>query len=313
MQKVTLGERMRNQETMEPNVAAWPPLPPAAHDILSASHGDAAIDAVTQGSLIVGNATPAWDELVRGVAHFLLKMNAGATDPVWAAFDWDDIAAAAGADMVHTHDAAGEGGTLDHLIAEGPDIDLIVAAGVTTVGRGGDTVLLFDSGGNPLAEFVATSAGLDAASAAAAANDVVWIPAMTIPDNHALTAGVRYIGVSRWASILTGEITMGNVTTLETCSIIRAANDANDLKGVIGPAAGEAAVSNCKITCTQAGAGDAYAVSVEDAGDLDVWVSYLNGDSTGGAGYGGHHGLGAAGDLYVHACRIIGSTNEFNV
>lgn len=309
MKKMTLGERMRNQETMEPDTGAWPPLPPAPHDILSASHSDAAIDAVTQGSLIVGNATPAWDELVRGVAHFLLKMNAGATDPVWAAFDWDDIAAAAGADMVHTHDAAGEGGTLTHLITEGPDIDLVVAAGITTVGRGGDTVLLFDSGGNPLAEFAATSAGLDAASAAAAAGDVVWMPAVTIIDDHVFTAGVHYIGVSRWASILTGEITLGNATTLEICSITRTANDANDLKGIIAPAAGIARIRDCSISCTQAGAGDAYAVAVESGGSVEGWGSYLNGDSAGGNGYAG---FVTAGNLYLYGGRCVGSTDEFN-
>ena len=35
----------------------------AAHDILSATHDDSTTAAVTQGSLVIGNATPKWDEL----------------------------------------------------------------------------------------------------------------------------------------------------------------------------------------------------------------------------------------------------------
>jgi len=74
------------------------------------SHTDSVPAAPVQGDLIVGNATPAWARFGRGTVHQLLKMNVAATDPVWAAFDWDDMAAAAGADMVHDHSAAGEGG-----------------------------------------------------------------------------------------------------------------------------------------------------------------------------------------------------------
>ncbi len=85
-------------------------ITPAPHDLLSAEHGDTDPQGVTQGSLIVGDATPKWGELVIGGARFVLAVNAGATDPEWIAFDWDNMAAGAGADMVHDHSAAGEGG-----------------------------------------------------------------------------------------------------------------------------------------------------------------------------------------------------------
>jgi len=54
----------------------------AAHTILGPSHSDAAADAVTQGSLIVGNATPEWDELTIGMATSVLVSNG--TDPSWS-------------------------------------------------------------------------------------------------------------------------------------------------------------------------------------------------------------------------------------
>jgi len=124
------------------------------HDLLSVTHTDTDPQVVTRGSLVVGDATPEWTELVAGIGHAILKMNAGGTDPAWAAFDWDDIAAAVAADMVHAHSAAGEGGTLDwdlvwadavhdHSVAgEGGEVPLASLGGYTQgdvmIGGGAD-------------------------------------------------------------------------------------------------------------------------------------------------------------------------------
>jgi len=108
-------------------------------------------------------------------------------------------------------------------VSEGPDIDLVPTTGGTQVGRGGDTVLLFDSGGNPIAEYAATQAGLVAALAAWTSGDMVQIPAINITITGTLTipAGVYLTGMGN-DSILTGTITnngrmeflrvVGNVT-----------------------------------------------------------------------------------------------------
>src|SRR5512139_2336651 len=71
------------------------------------------------------------------------------------------------------------------LMTEGPDIDIIGQ----TIGRGGDMILLFDSGGNPVAEYAATGAGLIAALAAATSGDIVEIPALTITIANPTYAG----------------------------------------------------------------------------------------------------------------------------
>ena len=52
-----------------------------AHAILSATHSDSVANAVTRGSLIYGNATPAWDELVIGAADTILASDN--TDASW--------------------------------------------------------------------------------------------------------------------------------------------------------------------------------------------------------------------------------------
>jgi hypothetical protein len=55
----------------------------AGHDILSASHTDALASAVSRGSLIYGNDTPKWAELVKGNAGDVLTCDG--TDVAWAA------------------------------------------------------------------------------------------------------------------------------------------------------------------------------------------------------------------------------------
>lgn len=54
----------------------------AAHDLLGAQHGDTVAQAVTRGSLIYGNSTPKWDELVIGAASTHLESDG--TDVAWA-------------------------------------------------------------------------------------------------------------------------------------------------------------------------------------------------------------------------------------
>ena len=54
----------------------------AAHTILDGStHTDSVVQTVSRGSLIYGNATPKWDELVVGAAGSILR--ADGTDPAW--------------------------------------------------------------------------------------------------------------------------------------------------------------------------------------------------------------------------------------
>ena len=54
-----------------------------AHNMLSTTHTDSTTAAVSRGSLIYGNATPAWDELVVGGANTVLRSDG--TDVSWGA------------------------------------------------------------------------------------------------------------------------------------------------------------------------------------------------------------------------------------
>jgi hypothetical protein len=57
------------------------------HALLSSTHTDTVASAVSRGSLIKGNATPAYEEFVLGTALQLLRVNAGATDLEYGGVD----------------------------------------------------------------------------------------------------------------------------------------------------------------------------------------------------------------------------------
>lgn len=60
-----------------------------AHDILSASHGDTLAAAVVAGDIIIGNATPKWSRLAKGIDGKVLKLVSGL--PAWAALAVADL------------------------------------------------------------------------------------------------------------------------------------------------------------------------------------------------------------------------------
>lgn len=173
-------------------------------------------------------------------------------------------------------------------VTEGPDIDLVGQQ----VGRGGDTVLIFDNGGNPVAEYAASDAGLTAALAALGSGDICQIPSITIAGGPwTIPAGGELQGFSRYQSNLQGTVILGDESIVGLLNILKTANDANVIYGIQGPTTGTGYVVGCHVLATQSGSGNAYAVGAINgaaAGDGNVYVyeSHLNGISAGGDGYG---------------------------
>lgn len=56
----------------------------AGHALLSSDHTDVSVDAVTEGSLIIGNSTPSWGELVVGAPRQGLYAKTGSPKLAWA-------------------------------------------------------------------------------------------------------------------------------------------------------------------------------------------------------------------------------------
>lgn len=78
----SVGNPGDREEYRLPLEANWEAPIPAAHNILSAQHGDTLEAGVSQGSILYGNATPKWAELVIGAADRYLGSDG--TDAAWA-------------------------------------------------------------------------------------------------------------------------------------------------------------------------------------------------------------------------------------
>jgi len=160
----------------------------------------------------------------------------------------------------------GQGGVGLTGILEGPGIDITGAAPATTVGLGGDTVLLYDSAGAPCAEFAATSAGLTLALAALAAAGAggVELPDVTITGGPWTVSAGTLRGHSRWGSVLDGLLIIQADAKAERLSVIRSENDANPVVGIELEEDGRA--EGCFISVTNAG-GDVYGIFGAPAGN----------------------------------------------
>ncbi|KKN52730.1 hypothetical protein LCGC14_0609670 [marine sediment metagenome] len=196
-------------------------------------------------------------------------------------------------------------GASETVITEGPGIDIENGA----VGLGGDTILLYDSGGSPIIE----SPTITGIMVLASSGDIIKIPVGTFSDNITILDGIKVVGTSRYATILTGEITGGDEASIENLSVIRTANDSDDLKGIVVTDAVVFYIHNCDIEVTQAGSGDARALSSEaNSAIIEAWNSYLYGSSVAGSGYAGWRDTDLVTSIYIIGGRAVGSSAPFN-
>jgi len=179
---------------------------------------------------------------------------------------------------------------------EGPGIDLVGLQ----VGVGGDTILLYDSTGNPCAEYAASDAGLTAALAAMGDDDVIETPAGTISGGpwtieHGL---LRSIG-----GVLDGELTIMSGCQADKVSVVRSEDDAGAIYGVILDA--NAIIHDCYVDVTNA-TGDAIGIyGMDDVeGDCHAYNNLVN-VTAGGDGY--CYATGGP-NLYAEEGEAIAST-----
>lgn len=99
---------------------------------------------VAQGDMIAADATPAWGLLSVGDGRQILMVNSGGTDPEWRAADWDDLAAASGSDLVHSHQTNPEGGQIS--IAGISNIPGTIASILTDHDKAAHDALALDHG-----------------------------------------------------------------------------------------------------------------------------------------------------------------------
>lgn len=187
-------------------------------------------------------------------------------------------------------------------VGEGPGIDI---TGGDTVGLGGDTILLYDAGGAPVAEFAATDAGLTAVLAAMAAGDVVELPDVTISGGPWTVSAGTLRGHSRTGSVLDGQVTLSDGTALESLTIDRDEDEVGAIYGVVD-GGGTAKLINVTVNVANA-TGPAYAVYMNGGGVLSVTDSWLLAQ-TASAGYAAYIGNG---DFTQIGGRAVGTVAGF--
>lgn len=226
---------------------------------------------------------------------------------------------------------------------EGPGIDIAN----NLIGLGGDSILLYKSNGDPVAEFAITETGLKAAIAAAAAlasGGVVQLPIcdITLTSPIVISSGlVRIIGMGEarvysvirkaqfeisGGGVYLDNINLNNVqvndtelttlliwgagTVMARNSYLYIDNGGNGVTSAIKClGTGDSSLQGCDVTVINSGAGDVHAAAMHGAGKLNVRGTLVDGSSVsvGATGYAGYRDPACAGSLYFLGGRALGS------
>lgn len=147
-----------------------------------------------------------------------------------------------------------------------------------TVGTSWNRIVLFST---LATTYTNDDTGMASAISAASSGDTIILPPCSLSNNYSIPSGVVVHGHSRNDSVLSGQITLGVDSIIESLSVIRSENDATDIYGVIaGVAVSENIyIYNCNISVTQAGAGNGYAIKCL-YGTTNIKYSYIYGSTS---------------------------------
>jgi hypothetical protein len=123
--------------------------------------------------------------------------------------------------------------------------------------------------------------GLNSAIAAAAAGDIIWIPACTISGSITIPDQVEVRGMGAGKTIVAGQVRGGLYSVLSGVTIVRSTASGSAVYGILAPALGDLVIENgypspgsafqvidSAVRINNTGAGDAYGFSTEAGGSL---------------------------------------------
>jgi len=174
-------------------------------------------------------------------------------------------------------------------------------------------VILYSTADYRAYEFPANSDGLTDALSIATSGDIVVLPPGEFDNNYTIPANVALVGYAIDSSIITGQVTMNNQSEMRNMSIVRTANDATTLIGLVMPSSGTVEVSDVDVNVTQSGSGNAYAISIPaGTASLSFARMYIYANSSGGSGYAIYMNVSYTGNSYGFHASIIASTAVTN-
>jgi len=174
-------------------------------------------------------------------------------------------------------------------------------------------VYLYDESLGVVSPYNANYSGLSDAISAAASGDVIFFPNVTIAGNITVPDGVSIVGISREQSILDGQVTIGDDSSIENMSIITSGSTAGTIKGIASVASKTFYVYDCNIEITQNGPGSAYALSIEHSTCfIHTHNCLLYGKApSSGNGYAAYKASGITGTCYIFGGRAVGQSTPF--
>jgi hypothetical protein len=199
------------------------------------------------------------------------------------------------------------------LVGEGPGIDIVKSGNLNIIGLGGDTVLLYDNAGNPVAEFATITLAL----AAATSGQLVETPPGTFTESFTVPTGVGLSSTGN-NTIVSGTIILGgNNSFLRGIALSLTDNSAGTLIGIIGPPSGLAIVNDSSMEIINNGAGDAWGIETQN-GNLITKNVYIEVTTNGGGDSLGFVGNGAgdchANNSIIYATAIAGGhAHDFTI
>lgn len=168
-------------------------------------------------------------------------------------------------------------------------------------------IILIPYGEADLQYYEKTPAGLSSALVTAQSGDVVYIPAIDMYSDTAVTVpyNVKLVGASRGNSILRLPIVLEDKAWLENLSIRLCLDTEVDSSGVIGPASGTVVIDHCSIIVNNFD--DGVVAAVQSTGGLiDVRHSALS--ATGTTAYGADATVAS---ILAHHSSVYGDTAQF--
>lgn len=190
----------------------------------------------------------------------------------------DDLVGYAAMPTIDPESGEGETTYVEILkdIQEGPDIVVTASGTDVAVGRAGDTILLFDSGGDPLREYAFTDAGLIAGLAAMAAGDKLKVRSGTISGGPwTLAYGTLEGAGADYGTILEGQLTVGDATVVDSLKIYRSEDEVGVINGVVEGAGGILATLRNVIVEIENATGPANCIFIENGGEVRALKSDL--------------------------------------
>jgi len=192
----------------------------AAHNLLSATHGDTVAASPVRGDILVGNVTPAWDKLTIGPLGAFLQSDG--SDPLWST----------------------AGDTLTSLNASSLSVGIVPTARLPTIGVA--------NGGTGIVTYVVGD--LLSANTTTTLNAITAVAANQVLTSAGVGAEAAWSGTPSLAEVnLTTELNMGGVAlAMEAAPTVSACGTAPSISAENGTAAfrvtvGTATPSSCLI------------------------------------------------------------------